>query len=260
MMGKLIVIITAVLILTQGAGAYLENYTVLDRFDDGSPRHVIAEGPEKMDCEYTYIIHDPEALPEEVEVPSTCRNEVIERWYNPYGQLVREVYIDRVAYDTNNDGIGDVVLYLLPANESELVASTYPIDMHYVDEAGFVVNYLPDSNPEEWRTWIRSNNTPLASINYPPGFDGYKAMQVLGLTKAEFVNYSNYELLKQAAYEHSPEYQSLKIKKLEEELAKAKMDEVQENVARLNETVTQHSTWFNSIFNWIYENFGIDLR
>lgn len=260
MMSKLIVIITAVLILTQGAGAYLEDYTVLDRFVDGSPRHVIAEGPEEVDCEYVPVYEDSDFMANERAIPGTCRNELIEFQYNPYGQAVREVHHDRPAYDTDGDGVGDIVFDLLPANESELVVSTYPIDMHYVDEDGFVVNYLPDSNPEEWRTWIRSNNTPLASINYPPGFDGYKAMQVLGLTKAEFVNYSNYELLKQAAYEHSPEYQSLKIKELEEELAQAKIGEVQENVARLNETVEQHSTWFNSIFNWIYENFGIDLR
>ena len=168
-----------------------------------------------------------------------------EMWLNPYGQVVSIRYLD-VAHNK------DTIFIKMPETESEVVSNAN-WDSFYIDTDGAVVSYYE-------KQVIPSNRIVKSPITYPPGYGAEQTMNGLGLSKREFMDVANYELIKQEAYNHSPEYQAQKIKELEEELANAKMGEVQENVARLNETVTQHSTWFNSIFNWIYENFGIDLR
>ena len=225
MIGKLIIIITAVLILTQGAGAYIDDSTVLETFPDGQAKVGIING------------------------------KTVE--WNSYGQPLKI------------DGAPTLILsFSDDVNTDELYVYT---------ENGEIISFknrLISLNSDEWTGWhayaIPSNKIPR---ELPPfkkaGIDAKEYQRTYGVDRAYLQDAKNYQTIYDNLYKLTPEYQAEENTRLRLELEATKsrlnateesVPEIQENVARLNETVTQHSTWFNSIFNWIYENFGIDLR
>lgn len=239
--GKILILLIIVAMLLPGAGA-LDNMTVIETFSDGQPRHIM----------YDYTLKEPEVRPDPawkcpeyekdppfpdrprcIVAPNyiTVTTERIEHWLNPYGQVVAARYPDR-EYST-------VIDKWLPENESEALASDRWTDL-YIDEEGYVVSY--SAKPE-----IPSNRTVKTAPEYPPGYGPDKALQDLNFSKRDMLISSNYERIKQEAFNHSPAYQEKKIKELEAQLNATK-----------NQTAQQESK-LDKIRDWIDQTFGIRL-
>lgn len=230
--GKILILLIIVVILLPGAGA-LDNMTVIERFPDGQPRHVT----------YTRVVPNP---------GSSAPTEQVEGWYNEYGQIVVASYLDRELPDGTPY---DRKVSVMPQTKEELLASTYPIDMFYVDENGVVVNYK-SAYGSSVSAWIASNKTPLTAIQYPPGYGPYEIMQEFNMTKADIIDVKNYEFLKSEAYNHSPAYQTKRIKEIESK----EIPEIKGTITALNETVARQGTLLGRVLSWINQTFSVDLR
>ncbi len=262
MMKAIVTIILLAAVLVQGAGAP-ENMTVLETFPDGQAKHVqytiplseyVSLGKAKLNPSW---ICPPNQIPSPSETSiisserlnnQRCKvapqpsdyiyTEKVERWLNPYGQTISIQYIDRAQPATK----------LLPETQAEAL-SDIAWDDYYFDAEGNVVSYTAAID-------IPSSRAVKPRITFPAGYGLDKAMQDLGLTKVEAMNITNYNRIKQEAFNHSPEYMASRIKELESK----QVPEIKATVARLNETVAQHATWLDRILNWIYSKFGVDLR
>ncbi len=250
---KILTIILLVAVLVQGAGA-LDNVTVIETFPDGQPRHITHIIPlkePKLSPSWTCPadqIPSPSETSIGGELLQRCkimpspedyiRNETVERWLNSYGQTQK---INYLAQD------GKVQAIIPDTVDSALAASDW--EDFYIDDGGEVVSYA--ATPD-----IASNKTVLQPIYFPTGYNLNQAMQDLNLTQEEAIQEKNYDAIKQAAYNHSPEAMQKKIAELEGK----QLPEIKATVAALNETVAQHGTWLDRILNWINSTFNIDLH
>lgn len=214
-------LIIAVFLLTgTGAAAYIDNYTVLDTFLDGQAKHVMynhtLSSPRDnllWTCPDNQIMitDEIEAQDDNIAPSPPCyisrpklTHERQELWLNPLGQVVKMRYPDKYLEQDK------AIIVKMPANDVEVVSDAN-WNSYYLDTDGVVVSYHAEQV-------VPSNKTLKSPVTYPVEYSAEKAMSDLKLTKQEFLNVSNYGKIAAEAYNHSAEYQAIRIQELELEL------------------------------------------